>query len=100
MMKQHFNFPKMDFEREIAGLGKQIETSKQALEGLKIEDASAANARIEKQIDRLYAAMETEYQARGPVEENLDVLSRFIAHAQNQNRVLLRELERSIKTIR
>lgn len=94
MMKQHFNFPKMDFEREIAGLGKQIETSKQALEGLKIEDASAANARIEKQIDRLYAAMETEYQARGPVEENLDVLSRFIAHAQNQNRVLLRELER------
>jgi len=94
MMKQHFNFPKMDFEQEIAGLGKQIETSKQALEGLKIEDASAANARIEKQIDRLYAAMETEYQARGPVEENLDVLSRFIAHAQNQNRVLLRELER------
>jgi len=94
MMKQHFNFPKMDFEQEIAGLGKQIETSKQALEGLKIEDASAANARIEKQIDRLYAAMETEYQARGPVEKNLDVLSRFIAHAQNQNRVLLRELER------
>jgi len=63
-------------------------------EALRPEDAKVINERIAKQIDALYSQMQTEIDAKEPVEKNLDNVAKFIGHAQNQNHGLLNELDR------
>ncbi|GAK47931.1 septation ring formation regulator EzrA [Secundilactobacillus oryzae JCM 18671] len=94
MVASHFNFKDVDFAAEVRDLQQQVQQSETELAELRTEDAKVSTTRIAQRIDHLYSVMEQEYSAKQPVEDNLDTLAKFIAHAQNQNRTLTRELER------
>ncbi|CAJ1228634.1 septation ring formation regulator EzrA [Levilactobacillus zymae] len=91
---QHYRFGDTDIPGLIQKVADQVSGNLATLADLRPADAKVINERIADQIDRLYARMQTEIDAKEPVEKNLDNVARFIAHAQNQNQSLLTELDR------
>lgn len=91
---QHFQFGDHDIPGAIQEVTNQVKDNLATLAALRPQDAQVINDRIAKQIDVLYGLMQTEIDAQGPVEKNLDGVAKFIAHAQNQNHTLLNELNR------
>ena len=64
-----------------------------ALKSIDVEATEAANAEIEAEIDKMYAIMEKEMQAKKRVDVASPDLRRFIDHALRQNRELQAELD-------
>ncbi|GEO68655.1 septation ring formation regulator EzrA [Levilactobacillus acidifarinae] len=91
---QHYRFGDTDIPGLIQKVADQVSGNLATLADLRPADAKVVNERIADQIDQLYTRMQTEIDAKKPVEENLDNVARFIAHAQNQNQSLLTELDR------
>ncbi|MDT6980987.1 septation ring formation regulator EzrA [Levilactobacillus zymae] len=91
---QHYRFGDTDIPGLVQKVADQVSGNLATLADLRPADAKVINDRIAEQIDQLYARMQTEIDAKQPVEKNLDNVARFIAHAQNQNQSLLTELDR------
>lgn len=91
---QNFQFGDHDIPGAIQEVTDQVKDNLATLSALRPDDAKVINDRIAQQIDALYGLMQTEIDAREPVEKNLDGVAKFIAHAQNQNHSLLSELDR------
>ncbi|ARE43034.1 septation ring formation regulator EzrA [Lacticaseibacillus paracasei] len=64
-----------------------------ALKSLDVDATEAANSEIEAEIDKMYAIMEKEMQARKRVDAAAPDLRQFIDHALRQNRELQTELD-------
>lgn len=91
---ESFQFGDQDVPGLITTVEEHIKTNLETLKDLRPDDAQVVNERIASQIDNVYDLMQTEIDAKQPVESNLDGVARFIAHAQNQNHSLMTELDR------
>ncbi len=90
---QHYNFGQVDVSGQLATIAVGIDNSKTALAGLNITATKEQNKVLATTIDGLYDTMEAEMVARRAVEKETDRISKFIAHAQRQNHLLLIELD-------
>jgi len=91
---EHYHFGDQDVPGLIHDVEEHVKDNLNTLNDLRPEDAKVVNDRIAKQIDQIYDLMQTEMDAKQPVEKNLDRVAKFIAHAQNQSHSLLNELDR------
>ncbi|GAA3610404.1 septation ring formation regulator EzrA [Secundilactobacillus similis] len=89
-----YKYPEADLSEQINALTDQVAASKTALGDLDLDTVSQNDTAIATKIDHFYDLMEQEMNAKPKAEANLDYLAKFIAHAKNQNSLLLRELER------
>jgi len=94
LTSQHFHFGEQDVPQMVADINSHVTENLETLGDLRPDDAKVVNDRIAKQIDQIYDLMQTEIDAKTPVEQNLDNVAKFIGHAQNQSHALLNELER------
>lgn len=94
LSNEAYHFGDADIPGLIQKVADQVNGNLAALADLRPDDAKVINQRIADQIDHLYDLMQTEIDAKKPVDENLDNVARFIAHAQNQNQSLMAELDR------
>ncbi|AYM03549.1 septation ring formation regulator EzrA [Levilactobacillus brevis] len=90
----HYQFGDQDVPGLIQDVEEHIKDNANTLAELRPSDAAVVNDRIAKQIDHIYDVMQTEMDAKEPVNKNLDRVAKFIAHAQNQSHSLLNELDR------
>ncbi|WP_143463325.1 septation ring formation regulator EzrA [Levilactobacillus enshiensis] len=90
----HYQFGDENIPEMIQQVADHISENLETLSKLRPDDAKVVNDRISAQIDQLYDLMQTEIDAKDPVEANLDGVAKFIAHAQNQSHTLLSELDR------
>ncbi|GAX09189.1 septation ring formation regulator EzrA [Secundilactobacillus silagincola] len=91
---QGYKFPVADLRDQIAALPAEINQSKTQLAKLNIDAVKQADTALSTKIDHFYDLMQKEMVAKTKVTPNLDYLSKFISHAQNQNSLLMKELER------
>lgn len=91
---ERYQFGDQDVPAMIHEIEEHIKDNLNTLTDLRPEDAKVVNERIATQIDQIYELMQTEMDAKEPVEKNLDQVAKFIAHAQNQSHSLLNELDR------
>jgi len=94
LSSEQYRFGDQDVPGLIHDVEEHIKDNLNTLNDLRPEDAKVVNDRIAKQIDQIYDLMQTEMDAKDPVEKNLDRVAKFIAHAQNQSHSLLNELDR------
>ncbi|WP_164511400.1 septation ring formation regulator EzrA [Levilactobacillus mulengensis] len=94
LSNEQYRFGDQDVPGLIHDAEEHIKDNLNTLNDLRPEDAKVVNDRIAKQIDQIYDLMQTEMDAKDPVEKNLDRVAKFIAHAQNQSHSLLNELDR------
>lgn len=94
LSKQGYQFPAADLKDQIAALPAEVSKSKTLLAKLDVDTVKQADTALSTKIDHFYDLMQKEIAAKPKVMENLDYLSKFIGHAQNQNSLLMRELER------
>lgn len=94
LSSEQYRFGDQDVPGLIHDAEEHIKDNLNTLNDLRPEDAKVVNDRIAKQIDQIYDLMQTEMDAKDPVEKNLDRVAKFIAHAQNQSHSLLNELDR------
>ncbi|WP_203639297.1 septation ring formation regulator EzrA [Levilactobacillus wangkuiensis] len=94
LSSEQYRFGDQDIPGLIHDAEEHIKDNLNTLNDLRPEDAKVVNDRIAKQIDQIYDLMQTEMDAKDPVETNLDRVAKFIAHAQNQSHSLLNELDR------
>ncbi|AKP63676.1 septation ring formation regulator EzrA [Levilactobacillus koreensis] len=90
----HYQFGDENIPELVQQVSDRISENLETLSKLRPDDAKVVNDRIAGQIDQLYDLMQTEIDAKDPVEANLDGVAKFIAHAQNQSHTLLNELDR------
>ena len=78
---------------EIKQLTGKISDNLETLGNLRLDAVRDNNKAIAVRIDDLYTVLQTEIDARKSVEHNFDVISRFLDHAEKQNKVLANELD-------
>ncbi|KMO51432.1 septation ring formation regulator EzrA, partial [Lacticaseibacillus rhamnosus] len=82
-----------DIPGMVADVEAKMKDANAALKSIDVEATEAANAEIEAEIDKMYAIMEKEMQAKKRVDVASPDLRRFIDHALRQNRELQAELD-------
>lgn len=91
---ENYHFGDQNLPEMISAIEDHISANLDTLRDLRPDDAKVVNDRIATQIDSIYDLMQTEIDAKSPVEANLDGVAKFIAHAQNQSHALMAELDR------
>lgn len=91
---ENYHFGDQNVPEMISTIEDHISANLDTLGDLRPDDAKVVNDRIATQIDSMYDLMQTEIDAKSPVEANLDGVAKFIAHAQNQSHSLMAELDR------
>lgn len=79
---------------ELKQIKGKISDNLETLSNLRLDAVRDNNKSIAIRIDDLYDILQTEIDARKSVEHNFDVITRFLDHAEKQNKVLLNEIER------
>lgn len=82
-----------DIPGMVEDVNKKMADANTALKSLDVDATEAANSEIEAEIDKMYAIMEKEMQARKRVDVAAPDLRQFIDHALRQNRELQTELD-------
>ncbi|KRN94328.1 septation ring formation regulator EzrA [Pediococcus stilesii] len=79
---------------ELKQIKGKISDNLETLSNLRLDAVRDNNKSIAIRIDDLYDILQTEIDARKSVEHNFNVITRFLDHAEKQNKVLLNEIER------
>ena len=82
-----------DIPGMVEDVNEKMADANTALKSLDVDATEAANSEIEAEIDKMYAIMEKEMQARKRVDAAAPDLRQFIDHAWRQNRELQTELD-------
>lgn len=82
-----------DIPGMVEDVNEKMADANTALKSLDVDATEAANSEIEAEIDKMYAIMEKEMQARKRVDAAAPDLRQFIDHALHQNRELQTELD-------
>ncbi|WP_432364251.1 septation ring formation regulator EzrA [Lacticaseibacillus paracasei] len=82
-----------DMPGMVEDVNEKMADANTALKSLDVDATEAANSEIEAEIDKMYAIMEKEMQARKRVDAAAPDLRQFIDHALRQNRELQTELD-------
>lgn len=87
-------FPNKRLQTDIASVEASRVITSNLITELKIDDAIANVDLISKQIENLYAQMETEIKAKKNVTKDTKRIEQFINHERHQNHLLMIELDR------
>ncbi|MFR7699146.1 MAG: septation ring formation regulator EzrA, partial [Lacticaseibacillus paracasei] len=82
-----------DIPGMVEDVNEKMADANTAIKSLAVDATEAANSEIEAEIDKMYAIMEKEMQARKRVDAAAPDLRQFIDHALRQNRELQTELD-------
>ncbi|MEI2354062.1 septation ring formation regulator EzrA [Pediococcus acidilactici] len=94
LINHNYAFENDTVKNEIKAIKAKINDNLETLSNLRLDAVRANNKAIEIRIDELYDILQTEIDARKSVEHNFNVITRFLDHAEKQNKVLLSEIAR------
>lgn len=94
LINHNYAFEDDIVDDELGAIKAKISDNLKTLGNLRLDAVRDNNKSIEIRIDDLYSILQTEIDARKSVEHNFDVITRFLDHAEKQNKVLLAEVER------
>lgn len=94
LINHNYAFENDTVKDEIKAIKAKINDNLETLSNLRLDAVRANNKAIEIRIDELYGILQTEIDARKSVEHNFNVITRFLDHAEKQNKVLLSEIAR------
>lgn len=94
LINHNYAFENDTVKDELKAIKAKINDNLETLSNLRLDAVRANNKAIEIRIDELYDILQTEIDARKSVEHNFNVITRFLDHAEKQNKVLLSEIVR------
>ncbi|WP_276859407.1 septation ring formation regulator EzrA [Limosilactobacillus ingluviei] len=94
LKQEHYNFSEADLLIKIQDLAEEQKFALEKLATLEIAPVKAANEHLAPAIDHLYEVMQKELDARPQVAQLLTPTLDHLAHAEQQNRQLLNELDK------
>lgn len=92
MVSEKYYIDSVDVLDQIKEIRKEIDTSRDLLTELKVEELAEKNKKISKQIDALYDVLAKEYKARPFVEKNQNKMLTIISHQQVVSKKLVEKL--------
>lgn len=90
---KQYNFPNDKFDETLKGISDQIKVNTNKLKTLEVDSVEKATQDIADRIDKLYDAIDKEFQARPKVEKNTKIIGQYIEHVRKQNSDLQLRLE-------
>lgn len=90
---KQYNFPNDKFDETLKGILDQIKVNTNKLKTLEVDSVEKATQDIADRIDKLYDAIDKEFQARPKVEKNTKIIGQYIEHVRKQNSDLQLRLE-------
>ena len=97
MIQSGYAFPEEDMKGAIQYVEAKIKKTILLLKKINVHRVKNNCHQIENMINQLYDALEAEIKARRKVDEDSDVVTEYIEHAQEQNYILTNELKRLSK---
>lgn len=94
MVEEHYQFPKISIPAEIQKIEEIIAVAREHIKATELEDARQQLDKVAREIDQLYAVMETEIEAKVFVQRNRAQVERKLNQVLQSNRYVNIEVDR------
>ena len=94
MVDEHYQFPKISIPTEIQKIEEIIAVAREHIKATELEDARQQLDKVAREIDQLYAVMETEIEAKAFVQRNRAQVERKLNQVLQSNRYVNIEVDR------
>lgn len=94
MVEEHYQFPKISIPTEIQKIEEIITVAREHIKATELEDARQQLDKVAREIDQLYAVMETEIEAKAFVQRNRAQVERKLNQVLQSNRYVNIEVDR------
>ena len=94
MVEEHYQFPKISIPVEIQKIEEIIAVAREHIKATELEDARQQLDKVAREIDQLYAVMETEIEAKAFVQRNRAQVERKLNQVLQSNRYVNIEVDR------
>ena len=94
MVEEHYQFPKISIPAEIQKIEEIIAVAREHIKATELEEARQQLDKVAREIDQLYAVMETEYEAKAFVKRNRAQVERKLNQVLQSNRYVNIEVDR------
>jgi len=94
MVEEHYQFPKISIPTEIQKIEEIIAVAREHIKATELEDARQQLDKVAREIDQLYAVMETEIEAKAFVKRNRAQVERKLNQVLQSNRYVNIEVDR------
>ena len=94
MVEEHYQFPKIFIPTEIQKIEEIIAVAREHIKVTELEDARQQLDKVAREIDQLYAVMETEIEAKAFVQRNRAQVERKLNQVLQSNRYVNIEVDR------
>ena len=94
MVEEHYQFPKISIPSEIQKIEEIIAVAREHIKATELEDARQQLDKVAREIDQLYAVMETEIEAKVFVQRNRAQVERKLNQVLQSNRYVNIEVDR------
>ncbi|MEY8700304.1 septation ring formation regulator EzrA [Streptococcus ferus] len=97
LLEENYHFPEKDIEARFQVIREEIGKNASDLVSLDLDHAESENTSIQDKLDELYDIFEREIAAHKQVVKNKKLIPKYLAHAKNNNELLLTEIDRLSK---
>ena len=94
MVEEHYQFPKISIPSEIQKIEEIIVVAREHIKATELEEARQQLDKVAREIDQLYAVMETEIEAKAFVKRNRAQVERKLNQVLQSNRYVNIEVDR------
>ena len=94
MVEEHYQFPKISIPAEIQKIEEIIAVAREHIKATELEEARQQLDKVAREIDQLYAVMETEIEAKAFVKRNRAQVERKLNQVLQSNRYVNIEIDR------
>ena len=94
MVEEHYQFPKISIPAEIQKIEEIITVAREHIKATELEEARQQLDKVAREIDQLYAVMETEIEAKAFVKRNRAQVERKLNQVLQSNRYVNIEVDR------
>ena len=94
MVEEHYQFPKISIPAEIQKIEEIIAVAREHIKATELEEARQQLDKVAREIDQLYAVMETEIEAKAFVKRNRAQVERKLNQVLQSNRYVNIEVDR------
>ena len=94
MVEEHYQFPKISIPAEIQKIEEIIAVAREHIKATELEEARQQLDKVAREIDQLYAVMETEIEAKVFVKRNRAQVERKLNQVLQSNRYVNIEVDR------
>ena len=94
MVEEHYQFPKISIPTEIQKIEEIIAVAREHIKATELEEARQQLDKVAREIDQLYAVMETEIEAKAFVQRNRAQVERKLNQVLQSNRYVNIEVDR------